>query len=137
LINRFPEHASLYQHNLLEFQKKMTALDVEISQLLHPVEGHAIIVSHPSLGYFCSDYHLIQISIECEGKTPLPSDLKQIFSLSKQYPVLCVLTQEQFDNKGAITIAQKLQLPLHSINPNDPDYFENIHTLVNHLLQHP
>jgi zinc transport system substrate-binding protein len=135
LIKLFPQHTELYKKNLTQLQKNLEILDKETFHALERFQDHAIIVSHPSLGYFCKDYHLIQISIECEGKTPLPSDLKKILSLSEKYPVLCVFTQEQFDNKGALTIAKRLNLPVYSINPNDPNYFDNIKALAKDISQ--
>lgn len=135
LVELFPEHKELYEDNFLKIKERFTNLNQDISSLLISAKNHAIIVSHPALGYFCQDYDLIQISIECEGKTPLPGDLKKILSLSKIHPVLCVFTQEQFDNKGAIILAKKLELPIYNINPNDPHYFDNLETLAKHIAQ--
>lgn len=135
LIDLFPQHRSLYEQNLLKLQKRFESLDQYLHTVLTPAYNHAIVISHPSLGYFCQDFHLIQISIECEGKTPVPKDLSKILSLSKKHPVICVFTQEQFDNKGAITIANKLNLPLHTINPNSPDYFNNLETIAKEITQ--
>lgn len=135
LITLFPQHKDLYKANLIKMKEKFRILNDNLRTLLNASKDHAIIVSHPSLGYFCSDYHLIQISIECEGKTPLPGDLKKILSLSETLTVSCVFTQEQFDNKGAIILAKRLNLPIYSINPNNPNYFDNLETLAKHISE--
>lgn len=126
LVKLYPNNKDLYQENFLKLEKDFKQLIDETTKLLAPCKGKAIIVSHPSLGYFCQDYHLIQLSLECEGKTPLPEDLTKTLSLSKSHPVLCVFGLEQFDNKGAVAISDHLKLPLYIININNPDYFKNI-----------
>lgn len=133
LCELFPENKQLYLQNLDSLKKEFHKIDTQLKKTLEPCKGQAIIVSHPSLGYFCHDYNIIQLSIECEGKTPLPADIKKILLYSKEHSILCVFTQEQFDNKGAIAMAKELKLPIYSINPNDPDYFKLLETLSNEI----
>jgi len=133
LIKTFPQHKHLYETNWAKLQKRLGTLNDELVTLLTPMKHHAIITSHPSLGYFCEEYHLIQIAIECEGKTVAPQDLQRILSLAKEHPICCVFTQEQFDNKGALAMAKQLHLPVYSINPNDPDYFNNLVKIAHHI----
>ncbi|MEI8300543.1 MAG: zinc ABC transporter substrate-binding protein [Chlamydiota bacterium] len=133
LIHKFPENKGLYEKNLEIFRQKLLNLDKDLHHLLNPYKGQAIIISHPSLGYFCQDYDLLQISIECEGKTPLPADLYKVIALAKEHKALCVFTQEQFDNKGALLMAKQLHLPAYSINPNLPEYFDNLMTIAKNI----
>ena len=81
------------------------------------MEGKAILVSHPAFGYFCQDYHLVQLSIEMEGKEPLPQHVTEILSLAKHYAIQAVLVEPQYSNKGAELIAKRLGLPTHSVDP--------------------
>jgi zinc transport system substrate-binding protein len=126
LVKLYPENKDLYQANFLKLEREFEELIDSIAELLDSSKGKAIILSHPALGYFCQDYHLIQLALECEGKTPLPEDLTKTLSLSKSHPVLCVFGLEQFDNKGALAISEHLKLPLYIINVNNPDYFKNM-----------
>lgn len=137
LITIFPQYAHLYRENWLKLQKHFETLHQDLHLWLEPIRDHAVIISHPSLGYFCKEYHLIQISIECEGKTVMPNDLNKILSLSQKHPVCCVFTQEQFDNKGALSIAKRLHLPVYTINPNNPDYFNNLEQIAHEMTQAP
>jgi len=130
LVQTFPEHKTLYEKNFKQLEKEFEDLDANLKSTLKKVKGCAIILSHPSLGYFCKDYDLVQLSIECEGKTALPEDLQKVLSLSKQHEVLCIFTQEQFDNKGAIAVAKHLNLPVYTINPNKEDYFKNMQEIA-------
>ncbi|MEX0961989.1 MAG: zinc ABC transporter substrate-binding protein [Simkaniaceae bacterium] len=109
-------------------------LDRSISVRLLPFQGSALIVSHPSLGYFCKDYQLKQISIECEGKSPAPQDLQKILKSIEKETVLCVISQEGFDSKGARLISEKLSLPLISFDPYAYDYFLNMETLSTQII---
>ncbi|PCI91085.1 hypothetical protein COB11_08705, partial [Candidatus Aerophobetes bacterium] len=111
LSKEFPNNAKFYRKNLKKVLEKLSALNGQITSILYPYKDSAVITSHPSLTYFCKNYGLIQISIECEGKSPLPRDISKILSLTRKHHTLCVFIQEQFDNKGALAIAKKLQLP--------------------------
>ncbi|MBM3192019.1 MAG: hypothetical protein FJZ63_05150 [Chlamydiae bacterium] len=137
LIRAFPENAALYKKNLENLTKKFEALDNTLRHTLAPFKGNSIIISHPSLGYFCADYDLIQIALECEGKTPLPANLAGVFAIAKSNKPLCVFTLEQFDNKGALLIAKELQIPSYPINPNLPNYFENFTNIASQIAGTP
>lgn len=126
LSQKFPKNEKLYANNLTRAIEGLTNLNDELKTILEPQKGKAIITSHPSLTYFCEQYGLIQISIECEGKSPLPKDISRILKLTESYDILCVLTQEQFDNKGALAIAKRLNLPTIGINPHAQLYYENM-----------
>ena len=101
-------------------------MDQQITALLAPMEGKAILVSHPAFGYFCQDYHLVQLSIEMEGKEPLPQHVTEILSLAKHYAIQAVLVEPQYSNKGAELIAKRLGLPTHSVDPYAENYLENL-----------
>lgn len=125
LVKAFPEHQQLYETNFKSLETDFNVLMKDLSAQLNSSKGKAIIISHPSLGYFCQDYGLVQLALECEGKTPLPEDLTKTLSFSKTHPVLCVFGLEQFDNRGALALSQHLKLPLYIININAPEYFSN------------
>lgn len=134
LCKKFPEHAALYEKNAEKVSNKLHDLDERLHILLSTCKEDALIISHPDLTYFCEEYNLVQIAIECEGKSPLPQDMQKIFAFAKTSPVLCVFTQPQFDNKGSLAIAKHLHIPVFSLNPNDPNYFESLNQIANDLL---
>lgn len=50
---------------------EIDALDKELKVILKDLPDHQkFVVFHPMLGYFARDYHLDEISIEVEGKSP-------------------------------------------------------------------
>lgn len=126
LIQLYPEHKELYLENLNALRAELTELDQKITTLLSPLKGQAILVSHPAFGYFCKDYGLTQISIECEGKEPRPKQIAQILKQAETFKLKTVLTQAQYSNKGAELIAQKLHLPIFLVDPYSMDYSKNL-----------
>ena len=78
LIQAFPAHEGLYKHNLNGLLSELEALDLKLTAMLQPLKGETLLVSHPAFGYFCKDYGLRQISVEHEGKDPLPQHIASI-----------------------------------------------------------
>jgi zinc transport system substrate-binding protein len=135
LSNLLPEMANRYQENKDRLLQEIDKLDKEVTALLKPFAGEAIVTSHASFGYFCNDYSLIQIAVEEEGKSPLPQHLAQVLVLAKKYNARCVFTQPQFDNKGALYLAKKLNLPHYSIDPLREDVLQNIKELAEKIAK--
>lgn len=126
LSKAFPERTEQIENNLSALQKKFEETDLLITQELLPFEGQSILVSHPAFGYFCYDYKLKQISIEQEGKDPLPKEISAILQSANSSSIRTVLTQAQYNNKGALIIAEKLNLPVHEVDPYSENYLDNL-----------
>ena len=126
LIDLFPENKELYQKNFNNLMLDLMKLQKDLGLELAPFMGNAILVSHPAFGYFCRDFHLIQLSVECEGKDPRPRDVENILKKAEQYKVRCVFLQQGFNNRGAQLIGKKLQLPYYRIDPYARDYLTNM-----------
>jgi zinc transport system substrate-binding protein len=126
LIRLLPEKQMIFEANLQSFLSELDDLDKQITQLLEPMKGKAILVSHPAFGYFCRDYQLIQISIEVEGKEPLPQHVTEILTKAKRYSIQTVITEPQYSNKGAELLAQSLGLPTHVVDPYAENLSENL-----------
>jgi zinc transport system substrate-binding protein len=126
LIRLLPEEQMSFEANLRDFLNELDNLDAQITHLLEPMKGKAILVSHPAFGYFCRDYHLIQLSIEIEGKEPLPQHVTEILTKAKRYSIQTVITEPQYSNKGAELLAQSLDLPTHMVDPYAENFSENL-----------
>jgi len=133
LIALFPENKELYQKNFNDLALDMKKLDRNLDTLVTPYKGDALLVSHPALGYFCHDYGLFQLSVECEGKEPRPKDVERILMQAKKYTVRCVFLQRGFNNRGAILIGKKLQLPIYQIDPYAKDYLKNMREIAKYI----
>jgi zinc transport system substrate-binding protein len=135
LTSLLPESRSFFEKNLKSFLASLDQLDQEVSSLLAPLKGRAILVSHPAFGYFCRDYGLTQLSIESEGKEALPQKIASTLKEAAHHRVGCVITQEQYSPKAAELVAEKLQLPIFRIDPYAENYFENLRQLANVVAQ--
>ncbi len=122
LVKAFPENGTLYEENLLKFLSELDSLDAEITEMLEPLSGQAIVVSHPAFGYFCRDYGLKQLSVEQEGKDPLPQHISELLQTIEQNKISAIFAEPQYSNKGAELIAEKLHLQLYMVDPYSGDY---------------
>jgi len=123
LSNVLPEHQKLFEQNYLQLAQRLGTLDQKIQAELLPFEGITLMVSHPALGYYCKRYGLHQLSIECEGKDPLPKQVAHVVQEAQDKDVKVIFIEPQYNNKGATLIAEKLQLPIYQIDPYALDYF--------------
>lgn len=126
----FPEARATFENNLNIFLTQLAALDAEMTTLLSPLKGKALLVSHPAFGYFCQDYQLTQVAIEGEGKEALPQKVAETLKDASSLDARCVITQGQYSTKAAELVAKKLGLSIFSIDPYARDYFENLRTLA-------
>ncbi len=130
----FPQMQQQFQKGLDSFLKDLESLDAEIGAKLKPFAGDALLVSHPAFGYYCREFGLKQLSIEYEGKDPLPQDIEQTLKEAKESHVRAVFTQIQYNNKGAELIAEKLHLPVYSVDPYASDYLENLRHITELII---
>ncbi|MGH2611437.1 MAG: metal ABC transporter substrate-binding protein [Rhabdochlamydiaceae bacterium] len=136
LIEQFPEIASILKNNCAKLKTELKQLDSEISSKLTSFQGRYLLVSHPALGYYCQRYGLHQLSVEVEGKDPLPQDIAHLMSELKIHPVPVVLIEPQYNKKGAVLIADKLHIPSEEINPYAEDYFGMLNYLTEIIIKH-
>ena len=136
LIQAFPEKKELIECNLPLLLEKLSRADEQITQKLSSFAGQAILVSHEAFSYFCQDYQLVQLSVESEGKDPLPRQVSSIIQSAKKLPIRTVLTQAQYNNKGAELLAHELNLPIHSVDPYSSNYLDNFLHIA-HLIEQP
>lgn len=130
LSTLLPQNKERYEKALFIFLNDLKRIDEEISRLLASKNGSALLVSHPAFAYFCSDYNLEQLSIEVEGKEPLPQDIHSLFCRIKEQNIRSILIQPQYSDKAARLIAEHLQIPIYEVDPYAQDYFKNLHLLA-------
>ncbi len=136
LIESFPNLKQSFEENSKALIDRLKQLDAHISQKLAPFKGSRLLISHPSLAYFCERYGLHQLSIEVEGKDPLLRDIASLMDELKEHPIPVVFTQPQYNNKGALLIADQLHLPSQEIDPYAEDYFEMLELVTEAIVTH-
>ncbi len=135
LVELKPHNSQIYQDNGETLIEKIKALDLKLEENLRLFQKKALLVSHASLGYFCYDYNIIQIAVECEGKSPLPQDLTRVLDLAENSDVICAFTGPQFNNKGVEMIAEKLKIRLESFDPLGEDILATLEKIGNDITK--
>ncbi|SFV64068.1 Zinc ABC transporter, periplasmic-binding protein ZnuA [hydrothermal vent metagenome] len=122
-----PNNTKYYENNLNLFLSKIDNTDKQIKELLSTLKGsRKFMVFHPSWGYFAKAYHLEQIAVEVEGKSPKPRELVNLIKEAKEEQVNAIFTQPEFSDKSAKIIAHELHIPVVRISPMAPDWSENL-----------
>jgi len=134
--DHFPGKTTEYRKNFQSLLDELSHLDLEIRSILKPLKYRTFLTSHPSFGYFCQEYNLEQLSIETEGKDPLPRNLMETVKLAKEKEVKVVLLQPQFSSKGALKVAGELKLPTKLVDPYSVEYRKNLLRLTR-ILRDP
>lgn len=130
-----PENKAVYESALAELLADLHNVDEEIRAQLAPKSGSAILVSHPAFAYFCKEYALEQLSIEVEGKEPLPQDIQALLQSVKAQNIISVLSEPQYSDKAAKLMAEHLHAAVHEIDPYAPDYLDNLRRLARTIAQ--
>ena len=76
---------------------------------------------------------MYQIAVECEGKSPRTQSVNRVLALAKNYDVKCVFTSPQYNNKGALLVAEKLNLKTYEVDPLDLDPLQTIQKVVDDI----
>lgn len=117
LVKLNPEDASFFKQNYQNLVERIEKTDELITDYLQHITSRNFIIYHPALSYFARDYNLEQYSVEFEGKSPSPSQIKELIDLAKEKQIKAVFIQQEFDVKNTEVIARELGAKPHVINP--------------------
>lgn len=120
------ENQKEYRDNFKALQEEIIATDKKITSLLDNAPVKSFIIYHPALGYFARDYNLTQYSIEFEGKSPSPQQLKQMIDFAQEQGVKTIFVQKGFDMKNAESLAKEVGASIHSIDPLSYNWSEEL-----------
>lgn len=117
LVKADPDNEETFRANYNEFSVKIHQTDSLIRDLLKDAPSKSFIIYHPSLGYFAREYGLQQYSIEFEGKSPSPSQIKEIVDIARKEKINTVFIEKGFDSKNASVIAKEIGAKVFEIDP--------------------
>ncbi|NLA61704.1 MAG: zinc ABC transporter solute-binding protein [Bacteroidales bacterium] len=120
------ENQKEYRDNFKALQEEIIATDKKIAALLENAPVKSFIIYHPALAYFARDYNLTQYSIEFEGKSPSPQQLKQMIDFAQEQGVKTIFVQKGFDMKNAESLAKEVGASIHSIDPLSYNWSEEL-----------
>ncbi|WP_417594214.1 metal ABC transporter solute-binding protein, Zn/Mn family [Oceanospirillum sp.] len=130
-----PEAAEIFEQGYLSLASELKTLDHEVHELLEPYEGRTFMVFHPAWGHFAARYHLKQIAIEYQGKSPSARQLVRLSETAKAENIRVILVQEQFNQKPAERIAENIGARVVKADPLPENLPKAIRKLSEQLLE--
>ncbi len=130
-----PENGSAYEANFRAFILQVLALDKELRRLLKPYHGQRFMVFHPAWGYFADTYHLKQIPVEMEGKSPKPAQLKTLITNARKHRIKVLFLQPQASSKIAEQVAREIGAQVTWADPLAMDWAENLRDVAGKIHQ--
>ena len=120
------ENQKMYRDNFKILQEEIIQTDIKIVSLLENAPVKSFIIYHPALGYFARDYNLSQYSIEFEGKSPSPQQLRKMIDFAHEKGVKTIFVQKGFDMKNAESLANEVGASIYSIDPLSYNWSEEL-----------
>lgn len=108
---------ALYKKNHETLEKLIDDTDKKVEEILANVPSRSFIIYHPALSYFAQDYNLKQYSIEDQGKSPSPAQMKELTDLARHENIKVIFVQKEFDTKNAEILAKEIGAKIYTINP--------------------
>jgi len=130
-----PNHKTVYENNLNKFEQEIDELNRRLVKILKPCQGKAMMVFHPSWGYFAKEYGLEQIPIEVEGKEPKSKELVNIIHEAKEDGVKILFVQPQFSKRTAKVIATSIGAKIVEADPVAPNWAENLIQIAKNICK--
>lgn len=130
LMRLLPQEKEKIHSRLTQLTRKIDDLDQILTAQLAFAQGQFILTSHAALGYFCRDYHLKDLAVECEGKSTSPQAALNILQLAEKQPPLCAFSFINHPQKALDLIADRLNLPVYSIDLLKPNVLKTIERLA-------
>lgn len=126
LIEILPEYEKEFRENAKEYIISLIAADQKNKKLLEPYSSEAILVYHPSFGYFTDHYSLEMMAIEENGKEPGPRHLQEIIKNASKKDIKNVFYQAEIDSRKTRAVAEELGGKIIKLNPLAKDYIKNL-----------
>ncbi|HAR37252.1 MAG: hypothetical protein A2W86_00760 [Bacteroidetes bacterium GWD2_45_23] len=117
VVKADPTNEETYRANFSRFNRQLAETDSLIQDKLTHATSSAFIIYHPALAYFAKDYNLRQHSVEFQGKTPSPAQMKILVDLSRREQIHTLFIQKGFDTKNMEVIAREIGAEVFEIDP--------------------
>jgi zinc transport system substrate-binding protein len=118
----YPEHAVTFDQNYTSFVERIDSIAAWIKAQTEPLANRNILIFHPALAYYASEFQLEQIALELEGKEPSPKHMKEIVDLAKEKKIKVIFIQKEFDIENALQLSREIGAEVVTIDPLDYDW---------------
>ena len=126
----YPEEAAGFEEGYRGYVRDLEELDARISSVLAPHRGAAILVRHPSFGYFADAYGLRQLAVERLGSEPGTRELAELVEMARSEGVRVVFAQPQYAQESARAVAREIGGVVVFLDPLAPDYLQNMQSIA-------
>ncbi|QLK86864.1 zinc ABC transporter substrate-binding lipoprotein AdcA [Staphylococcus sp. 17KM0847] len=108
LSKRDPDHKDEYKKNADKLLKELDGLDSDMKQATEGHKGHAVFVSHESLGYLADRYGFVQKGVQSlNAEDPSQKELTEIVKEINDTGAKYILYEENVANKVTDTIRKE------------------------------
>lgn len=125
-----PHEAAQISERLRILHREIDITHRRVAEVLEPYKGRALLVFHPSFGYFTNRYGLVQKAVEVEGKAPSARRLATVLDEFGDQSIRALFVQPQFSRSSAERVADALDCDLVELDPLAGDYLNNLETMA-------
>ncbi len=119
LADIFPEHATAFAANAHDLQRRLGALDLEISEAIGPIKGIPYIVFHDAYRYFEEHYGLLPagaVSVTPD-RPPGARRLVDMREHIRREQAVCVFSEPQFQPRMVSTLIEGTRARRGTLDP--------------------
>ncbi len=136
LIEIDPKNSQYFKSNFDKFIAKVDKVDKKIRNILKDIpKGSSFMVFHPSWGHFATNYNLVQLPIEIDGKSPKPREMIKLIKLAKKERVKAIFTSPEFSTKVASQMAKELDIDVVKVSPLAIDWEKNLELIAKSIAK--
>ena len=130
-----PDAEQAYAERYAALQKRLEALERQCAARLRPHKGKAVVVWHPSLGYFARDFGLRQIALEPDGKEPTPRQMRDALEEARNAGAAVVATETGHSRERSEAVAGELGTKNIEINLLAEDIIAQINAIADAIAR--
>jgi len=127
LIEIDPKNKKFYLKNYVNYINSLANLEKEGFM---KIKQKSFITFHPAFYHFAQDFHLKEIALEKEGKSPSFSYLNKVLKIAKENNIKTVIIAPEFPKKYAEIIANKINAKTYLIDPLNENPLYTIKKLI-------
>lgn len=119
LASAFPEHAETFRLNAVVVSQKLKRLDLQLEEMLLPLNDQPFIVFHDAFGYFEQRYALNGVgSILIDTRlSPSVSQVRAVRSTIESTSAVCVFSEPQFSRKIISIVIEDKDINSAEVDP--------------------
>lgn len=114
-----PDGSTIFRKNSDRLSRRLDSLHAQLIEMLAPIRGSNVMISHPFFQYFFKKYgiNLVAIIEATPGKEPTPKQLKGFIDLAKRKHVTAIFDHIQLPDRAAKLTAEAAGLEVWHLDP--------------------